>query len=102
MDSQTNTENTACFAQLCWPWWKRAVCKLFPAWHGFAPELPEWAKDGVVTITEVRFSIVDRLRILVTGNLSVKTWTACENLPGRVLTTSASAKPMAPKWCEPK
>lgn len=80
------------------PWWKRLADRCFPSWHGMLPDLPEWAEDGIVIETRVNFSFVDRLRILLTGNLSVKTWTACENFPGRVETQS-SAKPTAPNWC---
>lgn len=52
------------------------------------PELPEWAKDGIVINTRINFSFLDRLQILIHGNVSVQSWTACEVPPGRVETNS--------------
>ena len=97
-DQPQSLASAACYALDPRPWWKRLADRLFPSWHGMLPDLPEWAKDGIVIETRVNFSFVDRLRILLTGNLSVKTWTACQQPPGRVETQS-SAKPTAPNWC---
>jgi hypothetical protein len=84
---------TACYALDRRPWWKRRLCRFFDH-HPMLPELPEWAKDGIVVNTRINFSMWDRLLILVTGNVSVQSWTACENLPGRVETWShAMPKP---------
>ena len=82
-----------CYALEPRPWWKR-FCSRFFHWHPLAPELPAWAKDGIVVHTSVNFCWKDRLRILLTGNVSVRTWTACENLPGRVETKSSAVAPL--------
>ena len=78
---------TACYALDERPWWKRKLCRFF-GHHPMLPDLPEWAKDGIVVNVRINFSLRDRLMIALTGNASVRSWTACENPPGRVETTS--------------
>lgn len=75
------------------PWWKRFASRFFH-WHSPTPDLPEWAKDGIMTQVAVKFCWKDRLRILLTGNASIRSWTACENPPGRVETTSSAVSPI--------
>lgn len=90
------SDASTCYALDRRPWWKRAINRLFK-WHDGTPDLPEWAKDGLMVETNVEWSFVDRIRILLTGNTSIRTWTACENPPGRVVSlSSAVARP--PKW----
>jgi hypothetical protein len=84
----------ACFAPDPRPWWKRVVGRFFRGWHGETPQLPEWAQDGLMVNTEVNFCFADRFRILLTGNVCVRTWTACENPPGRVETQSSAIAPL--------
>lgn len=74
------------------PWIERKLSRLF-SWHDFGPDLPEWAKDGLTTTTVSNLCWKDRLRVLMTGNVSVRTWIACENPPGRHETTSSIAFP---------
>lgn len=81
-----------CFAPDPRPAWKRLVSRFFH-WHPYSPDLPEWAKDGITTHVAVNFCWKDRIRILLTGNVSVRTWTACENPPGRVETQSSAIAP---------
>jgi len=92
-------DETTCYAFAATdqrPWWKRRLCRLFPH-HPMLPELPEWAKDGIVVNTRINFSFVERLQILLHGNVSVQSWTACEELPGRVETNS-HAMPARPNF----
>lgn len=74
------------------PAWKRFASRFFQN-HPSSPDIPEWAKDGITTHVEVNFSWKDRLRILLTGNVSVRIWTACENPPGRLETQSHAIAP---------
>ena len=87
---------TACYAPDERPWWKRKLCRLF-GHHPMLSELPEWAKDGIVIDTHINFSFLDRLQILLHGNVSVRTWTAVENAPGRA-ETSSHAMPARPRF----
>lgn len=69
------------------PWRVRLIRKFV----GVTPvnhDLPEWAKDGIMVRTHVKFSLRDRIIVALTGNIIIRSWTACENPPGRVETTS--------------
>lgn len=90
MDAAINTG--ICSAPDPRPWWKRKVSRFF-RWHSEAPDLPEWAKDGIYTHTSINFSFADRVRILLTGNVSVRSFTACENPPGRLETKTSAVAP---------
>lgn len=47
-------------------------------------DLPKWAKDRIRSNIEFDFDWRDRLKLLLTGKLSVRIETTCEGLPGRV------------------
>lgn len=79
------------------PWWKIKIARLFQ-WHSPTPDLPEWAKDGIVIQIETKFSIIDRIKLLFTGRLSVRAFVACENPPGRT-GTEASVLVQPPESC---
>lgn len=49
-------------------------------------EFPDWAKDGVCVVTDVHLDWKDRIRVLLRGQLSVKTNTSTENVVGRTET----------------
>jgi hypothetical protein len=51
-------------------------------------ELPVWATDAVMVETEVHLDWRDRLRVLVRGQLWVKSQTFTEHKPGRVESVS--------------
>jgi transposase InsO family protein len=79
-----------CMAPDPTPFWKRHINRLFGPYHPPTPDLPEWATDGVSVDTRVNFSFVDRIRILFSGKVFVRSWTACENPPGRAESTSSA------------
>lgn len=83
-----------CYALTPHPLWKRILIRFFIGWHPPMPDLPPWAKDGLITCVSVNFCWRDRLRILLTGNVSVKSYTFCENPPGRVETQSSAIAPL--------
>lgn len=88
MNSPEPTEATTGFYAIDdRPRWKIILCRLF-SHHPMLPDLPDWAKDGLVTTVRINFSFRDRLLVLLTGNASVRAWSACENPPGRVETDS--------------
>lgn len=49
----------------------------------------KWANDVIVIRTNVEFSFLDRIRILISGRARLETMTNCEIRPGRVETTAA-------------
>lgn len=88
---QDNPNTEGCFVLEKQPLIKRIVNRFFE-WHNTTSELPSWAKDGVVIVVDIDLSIKDRILILLTGRASLKTWTACENIPGRISTELTSFK----------
>jgi hypothetical protein len=67
-------------------WIDRLRWKLFPLDTCDIPDIP--AKDCVITRTEVRFSLLGRLRVLFSGRIEVETKTATENIVGATATAS--------------
>ncbi len=70
--------------------------RLYPANHCDLPEAPPKYKDVLVCRTGVQLSMLDRLRILVSGKLMVETRTVTENEIGAHITGSV-AYPLPPK-----
>jgi hypothetical protein len=70
---------------------ERVIGRLFPARHVEAA-FPEWAGNGdcLYTTATVGLSLVDRVRVLLTGRLAVRTVTTCEFLVGRTVSVSES------------
>lgn len=95
----TNTENVMAFNKQ--PKWKMFINKFFK-WHNISPELPDWAKDGIVTTVCVDLSFKDRLVILLTGRCSIRLYSACENIPGKVETNYTSFISLPPQFAEYK
>lgn len=68
-------------------WFRR---KLFPCRHVFAPAAPGDWKDCITMHTVCELSLLDRLRVLLTGRLEVTTRTITENEVGRSVTAADS------------
>lgn len=82
-------------------WWVRLILRCF-AWH--PPQgmtLPDWAKDRLTVHTEINFSGLDRLLILLTGRVDVRSLTDVENPPGLAVSES-SVVVRPPRWVEEK
>lgn len=78
-------ENTSNFCISYTPTFLEKVgWKLFPAKHCDMPEPHHhlMMRDGLVCRTEVQLSILDRLRVLVSGRVRVETKTTTENQIG--------------------
>lgn len=87
LEAKPVADATACYALDDRQWWKRKLCRFF-GHHPIQPDLPEWAKDGIVVNVRINFSLRDRFIIALTGNASVRSWVLCENYPGRIEATS--------------
>lgn len=58
--------------------------------------IKEGYEDEIHIITDIKLSWADRLRVLLRGELSLKTRTQTEHLPGRMETVSRVSVP--PFW----
>jgi len=81
------------------PRWRATLSRLWPWTHLHVGDLPWWAQDAIYCDHRVSLSFADRLRVLVSGRLRVRSQTLTENKPGRVETISL-AHPLAPAWVE--
>lgn len=89
----------ACYASDARPRWRRILTKLWPGVHQPVGDLPAWAQDAIYVENRVALSFVDRLRVLLSGRVRVRSQTLTENKPGRVESTSV-AHPLPPAWIE--
>ncbi len=80
-------------------WWQRAISRLWPWTHLHVGDLPPWAQDAIYCDHRVSLSFADRLRVLFSGRLRLRSQTLTEHKPGRVETVSL-AHPLAPVWVE--
>ena len=80
------------FVDTRWTWRERLGFKLFPSHLCPTPEVVDPARYTDVLIVNVvaSLSLVDRLRVLVTGKLKVQTHTLCEHAPGDVISSSVA------------
>lgn len=78
-------------------WQERLGWKLFPQKHVDFPALKGTQRDGIVCRTVTHFSIIDRIRILVSGKVEVTTKTSTENELGENK-TCGEAVVMPPRW----
>lgn len=81
---------------------QRIVGRLFPGRHVEAV-FPEWAGRGDVVHqdTTICLSLIDRLRVLVSGRIAVRGRVTCEELVGRTAASAVSyVEP--PQWMAPK
>ncbi len=60
--------------------------KLFPSRHVDWPDMTH-NKDGICTNTHAELSFKDRIRVLISGRLTVVNRTGCENGVGHTVTT---------------
>ena len=88
-----------CFALDERPLWKRSLLKIWPWKHQEVGDLPPWAQDAIYCENRVELSFADRLRVLVSGRVRVRSCTLTEHKPGRVETVSL-AHPLPPYWLE--
>lgn len=88
------TENTVgCMTTPRWTWRDKLRCKLFPATPCYVPDAPDDPpefRDALICRVTVELSFIDRLRVLVSGRLSVETKTITENRIGRHQTASSA------------
>ncbi len=67
---------------------ERILWRLFPSqalpMHPTITGLPEWAQDAINLETTCHLDFADRLRVLITGKLVVKSRTYTAIAPGRV------------------
>ena len=61
------------------PWRDRLKNWLFPGKHCPSPKAPSSYKDELVIRTMIKFSLLDRLKVLLTGRVVVITNTRTEN-----------------------
>jgi hypothetical protein len=81
-----------------WTWRERLRFKLFPTQHCDLPKAPAVYKDVVVVRTVVSLSALDRLRVLLSGRLTVETRTVTEHLVGGSLTASVAYPSLPEHW----
>lgn len=93
------TGNFAAMLKDTRPWWKRVLCRLWPWKHLEVGDLPAWAKDAIYVENRVELSFLDRLRVLVSGRLRVRSRTLTEVPPCRCESTGM-AHPLPPTWLE--
>ena len=65
-----------------WTWRDRLRHRLFPDNHCELPEAPAHFEDVLEIRVSVSLSAMDRLRVLLTGKLSVRTRVVCEHAVG--------------------
>lgn len=76
-------------------WQEKLGWKLFPGNYIEWPEMPD-GKDAIIHNVEVRLSLVDRFRALISGKLEVVVKTATENVIGETATNSGVT--VCPPW----
>ena len=69
-------------------WKDKLRSKLFPAHHLDMPEAPPTHKDVLVCRVTCCLSMLDRIRVLISGRLMVETKTVTENVIGNHITGS--------------
>lgn len=103
-NDQSQTKSAAAVASsdlLClsrpWTWKDKLRCRLFPPQHCDLPEAPATHKDVLVCRVTSELSMLDRLRVLITGRIRVESRTVTENVIGNHKTKSVFAA-LPPKW----
>lgn len=97
MNDTTNFNQADAVNSFMLPWWKKLLRKPFLGWHPYSPDLPQWAKDGIMVDVSVHLSFIDHLRVLCFGKVHVRSWISCEQSPLRTETKS-SAVVTYPDW----
>lgn len=78
-----------------WGWRDRLRFKLFPSRHCQLPEAPAQFRDCLVVRTVVSLPLIDRLRVLASGRLTVETKTVTEYVVGGTATSSVAYPSLA-------
>jgi hypothetical protein len=73
-----------------WTWRERIRFRAFPTRHCELPSAPTTFQDCVVVTTVASLSFVDRLRVLVSGKVTVQTKTVTEHIVGGTATSSVA------------
>lgn len=73
-----------------WTWRERLKWKLFPSRHCELPSAPATYQDCVVVRTVAMLSFADRVRVLLSGRLTIETKTVTENIVGAAVTSSVA------------
>lgn len=73
-----------------WAWRDRLRNRLLPTRICELPEADARFADCIVHTTVTHFSLLDRLRILVTGTVRVDSKIVCENMVGRTIGSSVA------------
>lgn len=76
------------FSETPWTWRDRLRFRLFPSRHCQLPDAPATYADCVVVTTTAVLSWPDRLRVLLSGCLTIQTKTVTENVVGDTKTAS--------------
>ena len=94
-DDLDRNQNMRCSRS--WTWKDRLRCALWPQQHCGLPEAPETHKDVLVCTVTSELSLLDRLRVLFTGRICIKTKTVTENVIGNCRTKSVFMA-LPPRW----
>ena len=78
------------FVETPWTWRERLRFKLYPSRYCELPEAPASYEDCVVTKTVAVLSLLDRLRVLLSGRFVVETKTVTEHKVGACITASVA------------
>ena len=73
-----------------WTWRERLRFRLFPSRYCELPPAPATFQDCVVITTVASLSFVDRVRVLVTGKVTIETKTVTEHIVGGTMTSSVA------------
>lgn len=79
-----------------WTWREKLQFKLFPSRHCSLPDAPASHLDCIVVRTVVTLSLLDRLRVLWSGRLTVETKTVTEHIVGATTTASVAYPSLKP------
>lgn len=80
----------AYFVDTPWTWRDRLRHRLLPTRYCSLPDAPATYQDCVVIRTVASLSLIDRLRVLVTGKLTIQTKTVTEHVVGACATSSVA------------
>jgi hypothetical protein len=83
-----------------WNWKDKLRVKLFPPEHCPLPEAPPTHQDVIHMNCYGELSILDRLRILITGRVKVEAKIVCQNIVGDTVPLT-KINPLPPKWADP-
>ena len=71
------------------PRWKRKIARLWPE-KRLDFDKPNWAKSVITSTTQVRLSLINRIRVLFSGKIRIETQTAIEHDCGMAVSKSTA------------